>query len=157
MKLLFKQRMFSWWSSYDIFDESEQVVYRVEGQAALGHKLHILDAQDRHIATLKGGPVFFNAKFDLFIGEERIGCVRQHFTFFKPKFSVELDTPWELEGSVMGWDYLLRDGQGNVVAEISKEIFRLTDTYVMDIADPENALKVLMVVLAIDAEKASRG
>ena len=40
---------------------------------------------------------------------------------------------------------------------ISKEIFHMTDTYVLDIVNPVNALRVLMFVLAIDAEKCSRG
>ena len=42
------------------------------------------------------------------------------------------------------------------VAAISKELLHWTDTYVLDIADPEDALYVLMFVLAIDAEKCSR-
>lgn len=37
---------------------------------------------------------------------------------------------------------------------ISKEIFHMTDTYVLDIVNPVNALRVLMFVLAIDAENA---
>lgn len=37
-----------------------------------------------------------------------------------------------------------------------KELFHWTDTYVIDVADEENALYALMVVLAIDAEKCSR-
>ena len=45
---------------------------------------------------------------------------------------------------------------GREIAVISKELFHMTDTYVLDIADPENALYVLMFVLAIDAEKCSR-
>ena len=32
----------------------------------------------------------------------------------------------------------------------------MTDTYVIDVQDPGNALYVLMFVLAIDAEKCSR-
>ena len=36
-----------------------------------------------------------------------------------------------------------------------KEVFSLADTYVMEIDRPENALYVLMLVLAIDAEKCS--
>ena len=42
------------------------------------------------------------------------------------------------------------------IAIISKEIFNLTDTYVIDVKDPENSLDALMFVLAIDAEKCSR-
>ena len=36
MKLLFKQRIFSWLDSYDIYDEMEQTVYVVKGQLAWG-------------------------------------------------------------------------------------------------------------------------
>ena len=31
MKMLFKQRLFSWFDSYDIYDESHQVLYTVKG------------------------------------------------------------------------------------------------------------------------------
>lgn len=51
MKLYFKQRFFSWFDSYDIYDyDTGDVVYTVEGQLAWGHCLHILDAGGRHIA-----------------------------------------------------------------------------------------------------------
>lgn len=39
---------------------------------------------------------------------------------------------------------------------VSKEPFRWTDTYVLDITDPKELLYVLMFVLAFDAEKCSR-
>lgn len=41
MKLLFKQRMFSWFDSYDIYDENENTVYVVKGQLSWGHCLKI--------------------------------------------------------------------------------------------------------------------
>ena len=40
---------------------------------------------------------------------------------------------------------------------ISKELFNWTDTYVIDVPDPANALCTLMVALAIDADKCSHG
>ena len=42
------------------------------------------------------------------------------------------------------------------IARVSKELFHMTDTYVIDVQDPGNALDALMFVLAIDAEKCSR-
>ena len=42
------------------------------------------------------------------------------------------------------------------MARVTKELFNWTDTYVIDVADPADALHALMVVLAIDAEKCSR-
>ena len=60
-----------------------------------------------------------------------------------------------MEGSFLEWDYAVYSGQRQV-AQISKELFHWTDTYVLDVADPADALYVLMLVLAIDAEKCSR-
>ena len=52
----------------------------------------------------------------------------------------------------MQWNYTLYDETGREAAVISKQILNLTDTYVLSIADPKNALLVLMIVIAIDAE-----
>ena len=38
----------------------------------------------------------------------------------------------------------------------TKELFHWTDTYVIDVVNPADALQALMLVLAIDAEKCSR-
>ena len=38
----------------------------------------------------------------------------------------------------------------NIFENISKEIFKLTDTYVIDVVDPRDALQALMLVIAID-------
>ena len=48
------------------------------------------------------------------------------------------------------------DESYDTVAIIRKEIFNFTDTYVINVKDPEKALDALMFVLAIDAEKCTR-
>ena len=63
---------------------------------------------------------------------------------------------WHVEGNVLEWDYTVVSGSGHDVASISKELFNWTDTYLLNIYDPADALCVLMIVLAIDAEKCSR-
>ena len=50
MKLLFKQRFFSWLDSYDIFDEAGNTVYTVKGQLAWGHCLKIFDANGYEVS-----------------------------------------------------------------------------------------------------------
>lgn len=53
MKLLFKQRLFSWFDSYDIYNENGETVFTVKGKPSWGHKLHILNRNGEHIATVK--------------------------------------------------------------------------------------------------------
>ena len=155
MKLLFKQRFFSWFDSYDIYDEVGATLFTVEGQLSWGHTLHINDANGVHIATLKQRLFTFLPKFDLFIGEELVGTITKDFTFFVPAFDVDFNN-WRVQGQFMEWDYDILDKFGAQVATVSKELFNWTDTYVIDVRDPDNALCALMVVLAIDAEKCSR-
>ena len=156
MKLYFKQRFFSWFDSYDIYDyDTGDVVYTVEGQLAWGHCLHILDAGGRHIATVKQRVLTFLPKFDLYLGDACIGTICKEFTIVRPLFTLNFNG-WQVQGSFWEWDYTITDHGGREVAVITKELFRWTDTYVIDVADPADALQALMVVLSIDAEKCSR-
>lgn len=155
MKLLFKQRLFSWFDSYDIYDESGAAVYTVKGQLAWGHCLKIFDAAGRELGTVRERVLTWMPKFELYLGERCIGCIRKEFTLFRPRYNIDCNG-WRVEGNWLEWDYSIFDGAGNPVASISKEIFRWTDTYVIDVNRPADALCALMVVLAIDAEKCSR-
>ena len=155
MRLWFKQRFFSWFDSYDIYDEDGNTVYTVEGQLAWGHCLHILDANGCHIGTVKERVFTLLPKFEMYIGEEYVGSIQKEFSFFIPRYDIDCNG-WQVEGNFMEWDYTVRTGCGCVVAEISKDLLQWTDTYTIDVTDPEDALCALMLVLAIDAEKCSR-
>ena len=154
MRLYFKQRFFSWFDSYDIYGEDGAVAYTVEGKLAWGHCLHILDAAGRHFATVKERVLTFLPKFEMYVGDSYVGCIEKEFTFFSLRFHIDCKG-WDVEGSFLEWDYTIRSG-GRTVATVSKELFHWTDTYVIDVANPADALCALMLVLAIDAEKCSR-
>lgn len=53
MKLLFKQRVFSWFDSYDIYDENGNIFYTVKGQLSCGHYLKIFNSDGLEIAGVK--------------------------------------------------------------------------------------------------------
>ena len=155
MKLYFKQRFFTWFDSYDIYNEAGETVYTVEGQLAWGRCLHILNAGGEHIATLKQALFTFLPEFELYEGENLIGSVRKEFSLFRPSFAIDF-RGWHADGDFFEWEYEILAADGSHVASIEKELFQLTDSYVIDVAKPADALHALMLVLAIDAEKDSR-
>ncbi len=155
LKLLFKQRFFSWFDSYDIYNEAGETVYTVKGQLAWGHCLKIFDANDYEIGTVKERIFTFLPKFEMYMGEQYIGCISKEFSFFKPKYDIDFNG-WYIEGNFMEWDYTVRDESGELIAIVSKELLNWTDTYVIEVFNPQDALYALMLVLAIDAEKCSR-
>ena len=78
MILLLKQRMFSWFDSYDIYDEAGNTVFVVKGELAWGHCMRIYDA----------------------IGNE-LGMIKQKILTFMPKFEISMNNMWEaLTGSL---------------------------------------------------------
>lgn len=155
MRLLFKQRFFSWFDSYDIYNEDGSVFCTVRGKMAWGHRLEIYDPNERHIGTVQERVMTFLPKFELYIGDTHVGEIVKEFTFFKPSFSVDCNG-WHVDGSFWEWDYTIVDPGMRCVARIEKEIFNFTDTYVIDVMNPNDALLSLMVVLAIDAVKCSQ-
>lgn len=155
MKLLFKQRFFSWLDSYDIFNEDGETVYTVRGQLAWSHCLKIFDRQDREVGTVKQKVFSWLPQFQLYEGQQYIGSIRKELTFFNPKFSIDCNG-WQVDGDWFEWDYTITAADGALVARIQKEIWNWTDTYSIDITKPQDALRALMLVLAIDAEKCSR-
>ncbi len=155
MKLLFKQRVFSWFDSYDIYDEQGDAVFTVKGQLSWGHCLHISDAAGNHIGTVKEVVLSFLPRFEIYAGDRLLGSIRKEFTFFKPKFTLDMNG-WTIDGDWLEWDYTIRDASGKPVATISKQLLSWSDTYVIDVHSPADAIPALMVVLAIDAEKCSR-
>ena len=155
MKLYFKQRFFSWFDSYDIYDyDTGDVVYTVEGQLAWGHCLHILDAGERHIATVKQRVLTFLPKFDLYLGDACIGTICKEFTIVRPRFTLDCNG-WQVQGDWLEWEYEVMDGDRRVM-RASKELLHWTDTYAIQVVREEDVLLSLMIVLAIDAEKCSR-
>lgn len=154
MKLLFKQRFFSWFDSYDIFNEAGETVYTVKGQLAWGHCLKIYDAHGREVGTVKEKILTFLPKFEMYLGSNYIGCISKELTFFRPKYNIDCNG-WQVSGDWLEWDYRITDRTGRCIATVSKK-FDWTDTYVIDVASAQDALCALMLVLAIDAEKCSR-
>lgn len=155
MRMMFKQRFFSWFDSYDIYDEQENTLFEVQGQLAWGHCLKIFDACGNEVGTVKEKVLTWLPKFEVYLGERYLGCISKELSFLTPKYDIDFNG-WYVEGSFLEWDYTILDSSGNHVASVSKELFHLTDTYILDVDQEENALPVLMFVLAIDAEKCSR-
>ena len=98
MILRFKQRFFSWFDSYDIYDENGNTVYVVKGQFSWGHCLKIFDAYGEEIGTVKERIFTFMPKFEMYFKNQYVGCISREFALFKPKYNVECNG-WHVEGN----------------------------------------------------------
>jgi uncharacterized protein YxjI len=150
MKLCFRQRLFRLLNTYDVTDESGQLVYTLRGEfVPFHHRLHIEDAQHQRVATMEERMFHWRHRFFVDIAKGPQGDLIKELTLFKPIYRLDF-LPWTVEGDFWGWDYRIVDHQGNLIARIQKEWFHWGDTYVIDVGYPTDALYCLILVAGID-------
>ena len=155
MKLLIKQRVFSWGSKYDIYDEDNQVRYEVRGEVfSWGHKIHVYDAYENEIGMIRQKLLNLTPTFEIDVQGRTLGKIKKRFTLFHPSYDIDFNG-WEVDGDFWGWDYNVYDG-GQAILNISKVLFQWGDTYVIDIPNSDHELMGMMLVIAIDAANATQ-
>lgn len=155
MILRFKQRLFSWFDSYDIYDENGNTAYTVKGQLAWGHCFKIYDSMGREVGMLKEKIITLLPKFEIYMNGNFVGSIKKNLSLFIPRYEIDF-LDWDVVGGVMEWNYSIYDRARRTIAVITKKLFNFTDTYEIDVRDSKDALSALLLVLAIDAEKCSR-
>lgn len=81
MRLVFKQRLFSWFDSYDVYDEDGNTVYVVKGELSWGHRLQIYDAYGNRLGTVQEKVFTWRPKFELYVGDRQVGeCTDFRYT-----------------------------------------------------------------------------
>lgn len=155
MKLIFKERIFSWFDSYDIYDEHKKPVYKVKGQLSWGHKLVVFDKDGKKVGKVEQKIITLLPKYEVFVGGKSLGYIHKELSLVNPHYYIDFEG-WHAKGNFVKWNYKITDGKKNVIARIDKKLIRLKDTYVIEVEKEKDALTALMFVLAIDAEQCSK-
>lgn len=150
MKLLIKQRVFSWTDSYDVYDEDEDIKYIVEAKfATLGHQLYVFNQSKKIIGIIHQKILSFRPAFEIEVKGKILGTIKKKFSLLTPEYEIDY-RGWHVVGMDLGRGYYVFSGS-DIVIQITKELFDWGDTYVLDFNDPADELDGLLLVIAIDA------
>jgi len=155
MRLLIKQRVFSWTDTYDVFDENQYSKYFVKSEFfSLGHNIHIYNAATNvEVGAVHQKLFSLLPQFEIEINGNTVGEIQNKFSLFKPKYEIDCKG-WRVEGDLFGWNYEIMSAYAPIM-QIYKEPFHWGDTYVLDFQNPEDELMGLLLVIAIDAANCS--
>ena len=107
MRLLIKQRVFSWSDTYDIYDENENIRYFVKAEVfALGHQLHVYDAWNNEVGRISQELLTFLPAFEIEVNGVKQGTIQKKFSFLTPKYEIDFNG-WRVELSGLGLRRLL--------------------------------------------------
>jgi len=140
--------MSSRWSllpRFDITDEAGNVAFEARGH--FGAQISLHDPSGQQLATVSKH--MFSEVHDVFLGAQKVAEVR-HTGFFGDRYQV--DTAYgtfDARGRLLGGDFELTRG-GVPIAEMVRQ-FALREKYGIDIADDENPVLILALMLAVEA------
>lgn len=150
MRLMIKQRVFSWGEKFDIYDEQGNTRYYVESEIfSFGHKLHVYDIYDNEIGSVHEKVFSFPKQFEIVMGGTVRGNITKKFTLFYQEYDIDFNG-WYVEGDFLNWNYDVYSN-GRAVIHINKEWLTWGDTYTIDFENPADELMGIMLVVAIDA------
>ncbi len=150
MKLLFKQKLFSWFDNYDIYDEEGKTIFSIRGKVSWGYCLKIFDAYGNHIGTIKKRKFTLLPTIEIYSGNNYMGRIQKKFPLFKPAYNIDFNG-WSVTGDIWGWNYQILNCSGATIATLSLELSDWNDICVIDVANPNDALYAFMLVIALEA------
>ena len=153
MRYLVRQRIISFAASFWITDEDGNEVYYVDGHALQFRKtFELTDRSGVVVAMIRQQLFRLRGTMDI----ERDGAVmatvrRANFSPFRHRYEVTLadGTVLEAAGSFsdMNWELAAPD---RVVGRISRQWFKVRDTYGVEVEPGEDAALVIAVAVGID-------
>ena len=145
----------------DIVDENESIVYQANTKfPSLHDKTDITDAAGHQVAHIERK--FFSLHQRHFVtmaDGESFELSNELFHLFKDITNIE-GLGWQLRGNILGLNFELYDGSGNIIAVIGQKMLSLHDKYCVDIYRPECEKTVVAILITLqhmirDRENAS--
>lgn len=155
MRLLIKQKVFSWRDRFYIKDDGGSDRYYAEGEVfSWAKKLHVFDLSGREVAYIEQELWTWLPKYRIYRNGIPAALIRKELSFLRPKYTLE-GPGWSVDGSFWEHNYTIR-AQGKDIAAVQKEWFTWGDFYVLDIIDGWDEVLALAVVLTIDCVAAEQ-
>ncbi|MBE6949138.1 MAG: hypothetical protein E7456_04765 [Ruminococcaceae bacterium] len=149
MKLYIKQKVFSWADRFSVMDEYGNDRFFVEGELfSWGKKLHVYDTMGSEVAFIQQKVFSWLPTYHVFTSGRQIAEIVKEFSFLFPKYSIR-GLGWDINGSFLAHDYEITKS-GFPIVSIHKEWMTWGDCYELNIANPNDEIIALAVVLTID-------
>jgi uncharacterized protein YxjI len=152
-RYIMRQKMVAIGNDYGIENEQGVQVYKIDGKIGLHKSFIFEDVHGKKLAKIH--KVLVTVKETMEIegpaGEKLAVVKKDLFTPLKEHFVVDVKNgpTMEIHGNILDHEYTISDGS-NYVAQVSKKLFHLRDSYSISIKPAQDDVFILAVVVCID-------
>lgn len=147
---LVKQKFRFGGEKFDIKDDRGNIDYQVEGSfLKIPKTFTIYDDKGEVVSQIQKTVLTVLPQFEIQLRNGSSFYIRKKFTFLRDKYEFD-NLGLRIEGNIWDLEFRLLDAQGQVIAEISKELLHLMSTYQVVVYEDAYADLVISLCVAID-------
>ena len=134
----------------DITDGSGQVIYTADSKfLSIKDKTDIADSQGRNVAHIERKIFTLHERHFVTMADgTSFELSNEFFHIIKDITNIE-GLGWQLRGNILGLNFQLYDGNGDIIAVIGQKMLSLHDKYCIDIYKPEHEPYVIAILVAL--------
>ena len=135
---------------FDINDDRGNIDYQVEGSfLKIPKTFTIYDDKGEVVSQIQKTVLTVLPQFEIHLRNGLSFYIRKKFTFLRDKYEFD-NLGLRIEGNIWDLEFRLLNAQGQVIAEISKELLHLMSTYQVVVYEDAYADLVISLCVAID-------
>ena len=147
---LVKQKFRFGGEKFDIKDDRGNIDYQVEGSfLKIPKTFTIYDDKGEVVSQIQKTVLTVLPQFEIQLRNGSSFYIRKKFTFLRDKYEFD-NLGLRIEGNIWDLEFRLLNAQGQVIAEISKELLHLMSTYQVVVYEDAYADLVISLCVAID-------
>jgi uncharacterized protein YxjI len=154
MRYLIQERIFSLTTDFWIEDEAGDQVFYIDGRAlTLRETFELRDAAGEIRALIRKKVFALRDTMNIEDATGVIATVKPAlFSPFKHRYDIDLADGSRLEavGDFRDKDWEIVDADGRIAGRISRQWFRIRDTYGVEVAPGENDAMIIAIAVCID-------
>ncbi len=153
-RYMMRQKIVAFGDDFYIENERGEQVFHIDGKVLkIRDTLVFQDMQGRELCKIKEKLVKIKDTMNIedpdgknlaTVKKDLINVLRDHWTI-RVNDGPDLD----IKGNVLDFDYRIREGRHDI-ARVSKKLFRVRDTYGVEIQPGQNDVLILAVAVALD-------
>jgi uncharacterized protein YxjI len=152
-RYIMRQKMVSIGNDYWVENEQGEQVYNIDGKIGIHKTFVIQDGHGKKLAKIRKVLVTVKETMEIegSAGEKLAVVKKDLFTPLKEHFVVDVKNGSNLEihGNILDHEYTIGDGTQKV-AQVSKKLFHIRDSYSISIEPGQDDVLILAVVVCID-------
>ncbi len=133
-----------------ITDASENVVYRAETKFPSIHdKTDVYDAAGNRVAHIERKFFTLHERHFITMADGTSFELSNEILHIIKDITNIVGLGWQLKGNILGLNFELYDGNGQIIAVIAQKMFSIHDKYCIDIYKPEHEKAVIAILITL--------